>query len=133
MVKCRLFDPSVDALVVQAQQTYQRLLAQQGLLNFTRNEMARARSSLRSGGLTRIDPDDVRFQAAILRLRSRKDMPARAMDAAVRELLVAEYECDQSRWERDCFRAAMVEHSRFKLEVHKPPQATRVARWPHTY
>ncbi len=114
-------DPSVDALVVQAQQAYQKVLAQWGLLNFTRGEMARARASLRSGGLIRIDPEDIRFQAVITRLRSRKDMSSQAVEAAVHELLDAEYECDQSRWERDCHRAAMMEHAHFKLAVPQAP------------
>jgi len=114
-------DPSVDAMVVQARQAYQKVLAQRGLLNFTRDEIARARASLRSEGLTRIDPDDVHFQAAVMRLRSRKDMSPQAVDAALHELLDAEYECDQSRWERDCHRAAMIEHAHFKLVVPKAP------------
>jgi hypothetical protein len=80
----------------------------------------RARASLRSEGLIRIDPEDIRFQAAVMRLRSRGDMSAQAVDAAVHELLDAEYECDQSRWERDCHHAAMIEHSHFKLAVPMP-------------
>jgi hypothetical protein len=120
-MKRKLSDPSVDALVVQAQQTYQRILAQWGLLNFTRDEMDRARASLRSGGLIRIDPEDIRFQAAVTRLRSCKDMSPQAVEAAVHGLLDAEYECDQSRWERDCHRAAMMEHAQFKLAVPKAP------------
>jgi hypothetical protein len=120
-MKCGPSDPSVDALVIQAQQAYQQVLTQWGLLNFTRGEIARARASLRSEGLMRISPEDVRFQAAVARLRSRKDMLPQAVDAALHELLDAEYECDQSRWERDCHRAAMMEHAHFKLVVPKAP------------
>ena len=120
-MKYRLSDPSVDALVVQARQSYQRILAQWGLLNFTRGEMARARASLRSAGHTRISPEDICYQAAVIRLHSRDDMSAQAVDAALHELLDAEYECDQARWERDCHRAAMIEHSHFKLAVPKAP------------
>lgn len=120
-MKRGMSDPSVDALMVQARQSYQRILAQWGLLNFTRDEMSRARASLRSGGLIRIDLEDIRFQAAVTRLRSRKDMSSQAVAAALHELLDAEYECDQSRWERDCYRAAMMEHSHFRLAVPKAP------------
>ncbi|MCJ7544170.1 MAG: hypothetical protein MUP47_06330 [Phycisphaerae bacterium] len=120
-MKRRLSAPSVDALVVQAQQSYQRILAQWGLLDFTRDEMARARASLRSAGQTRIDPEDICYQAAVTRLHSRDDMSAQAVAAALHELLDAEYECDQARWERDCHRVAMMEHSHFKLAVPKVP------------
>ena len=120
-MKCRPSEPSVDALMVQAQQSYQRILAQWGLLNFTRGEMARAHASLRSGGQARISPEDICYQAAVTRLHSRKDMSPQAVAAALHELLNAEYECDQSRWERDCHRAAMMEHAQFKLAVPKVP------------
>jgi hypothetical protein len=38
-MQCRPPDPSVDALMVQARQSYQKILAQWGLLNFTRGEL----------------------------------------------------------------------------------------------
>jgi hypothetical protein len=113
-------DLSVDALMVQARQSYQKILAQWGLLNFTRGEKNRARASLRSGGQSRVSPEDICYQAAVTRLRSRGDMSAQAVTAALHELLDAEYECDQSRWERDCHHAAMIEHSHFKLAVPVP-------------
>ena len=116
-MKYELADPSVDALVVQTQQTYQKVLVQWDMLNFTRNEMARARASLRSGGQTRIQLADVRFQAAVARLRSRKDVSSQAVDAALRELIDAEYDCDQARWERDCHRTLMMKHLHFKRAI----------------
>jgi hypothetical protein len=127
-MKRRPSDPSVDALVVQAQQSYQKILVHWGLLNFTRGEMARARASLRSAGQTRVGPEDICYQAAVTRLRSRGDMSPQTVAAALHELLDAEYECDQARWERDCHRAAMIEHSHFKLGVPKIPQANGPAR-----
>jgi hypothetical protein len=116
-MKYELADPSVDALVVQTQQTYQKVLVQWGLLDFTRNEMARARISLRSGGQTRIHLADARFQAAVTRLRSRKDISSQTVDAALRELMDAEYDCDQALWERDCHRVVMMKHLHFKRAI----------------
>ena len=120
-MKYRPSDPSMDALVVQARQSYQKILVHWKLLNFTRGEMTRARAFLRSAGQTRVGPEDICYQAAVTRLRSRGDMSPQTVAAALHELLDAEYECDQARWERDCHRVAMMEHSHFKLAVPKVP------------
>jgi len=114
MLKCELTDPSGDALVVQARQAYRRVLARHGLLIFKPEEVARARAMMESQGDSRISPDDIRFQASVIRLRSR-NLSREAVEEAVRELIEAECECDQARWERDCHRAALMEHLHFKL------------------
>ena len=80
-------------------------------------DSSQVRGSLRCGGQIRISPEDICYQAAVTQLHSRDGMSARAAEAALHEPLDAEYECDQARWERDCPRAAMMEHSHFKLAV----------------
>jgi hypothetical protein len=114
MMKCRPSEHDLDALVVQARQAYRRVLARHGLLIFKPKEVARARAMMESQGDSRINPDDIRFQASVIRLRSR-NLSREAVEDAVRELIEAECECDQARWERDCHRAALMEHLRFKL------------------
>ena len=113
-MKYKLTDPSVDALVVQARQAYRKVLARHGLLIFEPKEVARARAMMDSQGDSRINPDDIRFQASVSRLQS-QNLSRKAVDNAVRELLEAECDCDQARWERDCHRAVLMEHMHFKL------------------
>ena len=113
-------DQFIDGSVAQARQAYRKVLSKQGLLKLTSKEVDVARSALRSRGQAHIAAEDIRFQAAITRLQSRKDMAPESQEQALREILAAEYDCDQSTWERDCHRAAMVEHLHCKLPVKAP-------------
>ena len=101
MATNRLSDPSMDALVVQARQEYRKVLTRHGLLTFTPNEVSQARAVMKSQGQPAANPDDIRFQASVARLRSGQ-ISREAGDIAVRELLNAEHDCDEARWERDC-------------------------------
>ena len=117
MTKYGLSDPDMDASVVQARQAYRKVLARHGLLTFTSKEVAQARGAMEPKGNPWICPDDIRFQAFIMRLGERNLSPE-AVDIAVKELIDAELDCDQARWERDCHRAAMMEHLHFRLPHH---------------
>ena len=107
-------DPSMDALVVEARQAYRKVLARHGLLTFTAVEVEQARAVMESQGQSRMDPDDLRFQASVSRLGTR-NLSREALDVAVKELIEAEHECDQARWERDCHRATMLDHQHFRM------------------
>ena len=107
-------DLSPGESVVQARQAYRGILAKRGLADFSSAEVDTARSVLQVEGNTDIESDDLAFQAAMTRLQCRKNLPPQAMEELFRELILAEYECDQAEWERDCWRAADMEHS-----IHK--------------
>jgi hypothetical protein len=107
-------DVSPGESVVQARQAYRGILARRGLADLSPAEVDSARSVLKIEGSTDIESDDLAFQAAMARLQSRKNLPPKAMEELFQELIVAEYECDQAEWERDCWRAADMEHS-----IHK--------------
>lgn len=117
MTRYGLTDPDMDASVIQARQAYRKVLARHGLLTFTSEEVAHARGQVESQGNPWAGPDDIRFQASIVRLKGRK-LSADAVDTAVKELIDAEFDCDQARWERDCHRAAMMEHLHFRMPRH---------------
>jgi hypothetical protein len=108
-------DLSPGESVVQARQAYRGILARRGLADFSTAEFATARTALRGQGNTDIESDDLAFQAAMARLQCRKNLPPQAMEDLFQEIIVAEYECDQAEWERDCWRAADIEHSIHKM------------------
>jgi hypothetical protein len=108
-------DLSPGESVVQARQAYRGILARRGLADLSAAEVDSARSVLQVEGNTDIETDDLAFQAAMARLQRRKNLPPQAMEELFRELIVAEYECDQAEYERDCWRAADVEHSIHKV------------------
>ena len=108
-------DLSPGESVVQARQAYRGILTKRGLADFSPAEFDTARSVLKVQGNTDIESDDLAFQAAMTRLQSRKNLPAQAMEELFHEIIVAEYECDQAEWERDCWRAADIEHSIHKM------------------
>ena len=112
-------DLSPGDSVVQARQAYRGILTRRGLANFSPAEFDTARSVLRVEGRTDIESDDLAFQAAMTRLQCRKNLPPQAMEELFHELIVAEYECDQAEWERDCWRAADIEHSIHKVMAKK--------------
>ncbi len=103
-------DPA-DALVIETRQAYRKVLSRHGLLDFTAPEVAQARAALKVPGNARTTRDDLRFQASVVRLKSR-NLSRKAVKDAVRELILAEIDCDQARWERDCHRAALQDHLR---------------------
>ncbi len=113
MTRRGVSDPVVDDMVVQSRQAYRKVLARHGLLAFTAKEVSQARALAQEQDRSRINPEDIRFQACVNRLRAR-NLTRKALDDAVKELIEAEGECDQARWERDCHIAAMMTHSCFK-------------------
>jgi hypothetical protein len=112
-------DLSPVETVVQARQAYRGILAKRGLANFSPAEFDTARTALKVEGGSDIEIDDLAFQAAMTRLQSRKSLPPHAMEELFREIIVAEYECDQAEYERDCWRAADIEHSIHKVMSKK--------------
>ncbi len=112
-------DLSSGESVVQARQAYRGILTRRGLADFSPAEFATARSTLLVEGNTDIESDDLAFQAAMTRLQCRKNLPPQAMEELFHELIVAEYECDQAEYERDCWRAADMEHSVHKVLAKK--------------
>ncbi len=110
-----LADPSVDDSVAQTRQAYRNVLARRGLVDFSQGEIDRALAMLRSEGHSHISPEDISFQASVVRLQSRKDLSPGAIEDALRELITAEYECDQAEWERDCHMSGVRDHAHFKL------------------
>jgi hypothetical protein len=112
-------DLSPGESVVQARQAYRGILAKRGLADLSSAEVDTARSVLQVEGNTDIESDDLAFQAAMTRLQCRKNLAPQAMEELFRELILAEYECDQAEWERDCWRAADMEHSIHKVLAKK--------------
>ncbi|RPI59249.1 MAG: hypothetical protein EHM48_09170, partial [Planctomycetaceae bacterium] len=94
-------EPSRDD-VAQARLAYQKLLVRWGLDDFSQNELNDAQGTLLSGGHPQASVEDILFQAAVARLEKRRDIKPATVENAFRELLEAEYECDQAEWERDC-------------------------------
>lgn len=107
-------DPHDDS-AAHARQEYNKVLARLGLVDFSPEEFDRARLALESQGCTKISIQDLQFQAAAARLRSRTDLSPQAIEDAVKEILDAEYTYNQAQWERECFRAASMEQSNFKI------------------
>ncbi len=102
--------------VAEASKAYRNTLAQHGLVDFTRQEIEEARSTLQSQGCGRIGSRDLRFQAAITRLKTRKDLGAHAVEGILRQLVNLEYDLDQAEWERDCHRRVSLSHLSFRSQ-----------------
>lgn len=114
-----------DDSAAHARQEYNKLLARLGLVDFTPEEFDRARLVLESQGCRRITIQDLQFQAAAARLRSRTDLSLQAVEDAIKEILDAEYEYNQAVWERECFREASTEHSNFNMPHGSPGDSTK--------
>lgn len=99
----------IEGSVAQARQAFQSLLARWGLDDISHNELESARKALEARNVP-ATTNDIQFQASLARLQARKDMSAVRLEAALSELMVAEYDCDQAEWERDCHRAASMAH-----------------------
>jgi hypothetical protein len=96
------------------------MLARQGLVDFSGIEVDAARHTLQVQGRTEIESADIAFQAAIARLQCCKNLPTQTVESIFQELMLAEYECDQAEWERDCSRAADLTHARYMVLAKKP-------------
>lgn len=114
-------DLTPDGSVAEARKAYRDVLARHGLVNFSREEIDAALSALRSQHGVRVASGDIRFQAAMARLKSRKDLSAQAVEDALDELVTAECECDQAEWERDCHRWACIAQATFPGTAQLPP------------
>lgn len=106
-------EPTRNDQVSQTRQAWREVLDRWGLQDFSKKELDKARAKLRPA--ERSHPEDVEFQAAIDRLESRRDLSSKTIEHAIKEILEAEYECDQAQWERDCHHAAVILHSQVKI------------------
>jgi hypothetical protein len=114
-MKNTLSVPSPDGSVTAADMAYRDVLARNALVNFSRQEIELALAALQSLGCDGIGSRDIRFQAAVKRLQSRKDLSSEAVEDILQQLINAEYDLDQAEWERDCHRRASLSHSTFRL------------------
>jgi len=122
-MKEMLLDSSTDGPVTEARKAYRNVLARHGLLNFSQPEVDTALAALQSQGTGRIGAGDIRFQAAVTRLKSRKGTSPQVVEGVLQELLDAEYDCDQAEWERDCHRWACLTHLNFRMPRFTPHAA----------
>ena len=114
-MKHTLSELSSEGSVISAGKAYRNVLARHGLVGFSRQEIEGALTTIQSQGSGHVGSRDIRFQAAITRLRARKDLSPQTVEDVFHELLNAEYDCDQAQWERDCHRRASLFHSAFRL------------------
>ena len=106
---------SSEPSVAGADMAYRDVLARNALVNFSRQEIELALASLKSLGCDGVGSRDIRFQAAVKRLQSRKDLSCEAVDEILQQLMEAEYDLDQAEWERDCHRRTSLSHSTFRM------------------
>jgi len=114
-MKHTLSELSSEGSVTAAGKAYHNVLARHNLLDFSRQEVEGALATLQSQSYVSIGSRDIRFQAAISRLKARKNISPQTVEDVLHEILNAEYECDQAEWERDCHRRACLLHSIFRL------------------
>jgi hypothetical protein len=112
-------DPSQLDLIDQAGKAYRKTLARWGLADLSAGELDQARTNLQSTDRSEASTETVEFQAALTRLGS-KHLPPQKVEEAMRELLSAEYDCDQAEWERDCHHAAMMTHMQTRIVPRLP-------------
>jgi hypothetical protein len=110
-----LYESSSDGSVAAADTAYRDVLARHALVSFSRQEIEGALATLQSLGCDGIGSRDIRFQAAVRRLQSRKDLSSKTVDDILQQLMDAEYDLDQAEWERDCQRRASLSHSTFRM------------------
>ena len=110
-----LSESSSGGSVASASKAYRNVLAQHGLVDFSRQEIKGAMARLQSQGCGHIASGDIHFQAAITRLKSRKDLSSQTVERILDQLVNAEYDLDQAEWERDCHRRVSLSHSTFRL------------------
>jgi hypothetical protein len=106
---------SSETSVAAADMAYRDVLARNALVSFSRQEIELALASLKSLGCDGVGSRDIRFQAAVRRLQSRKDLSSEAIDDILNQLMQAEYDLDQAEWERDCHRRTSLSHSTFRM------------------
>ena len=104
-----------ETSVAAADTAYRDVLASHALVNFSRQEIELALTTLQSLGCDGVGSRDIRFQAAVGRLQSRKELSCEAVDGILRQLISAEYDLDQAEWERDCQRRTSLSHSTFRM------------------
>ena len=112
-------DPSQLDLIDQASRAYRKTLARWGLADLSTGELDQARTNLQSCDHSGATNESVEFQAAFARLSSRHLSPQK-IEEAMKELLSAEYDCDQAEWERDCHHAAMMTHMQTRIVPRLP-------------
>jgi len=108
-------ESSSGGSVASASQAYRSVLAQHGLVDFSGQEIRDALATLQSQGWGHFGSRDIRFQAAITRLRSRKDLSSGTVEGILHQLVNSEYDLDQAEWERDCHRQVSQLQSTFRL------------------
>ncbi len=110
----QIVESSSGSSVALASKAYRNVLAQHGLVDFSRQEIETARAALETQGCGRIGSRDIRFQAAITRLKSRKELSSHAVEGILHQLVNLEYDLDQAEWERDCHRRVSLSHLTFR-------------------
>ncbi|MFB3893793.1 MAG: hypothetical protein ACE15C_17415 [Phycisphaerae bacterium] len=106
---------SRESALEEARRAQRNVLARWGLTKFDAKELSAARSELAAdGGLAGLAPEDIEFQAAVNRLKSRRNLTAADVERAIKELLAADYACDEAAWERDCEMALRMEHEHWR-------------------
>ena len=108
-------ESSSGGAVASAGKAYRNVLARHGLVDFSSQEMAGALAALRSQGLSHTGNRDIRFQAAITRLTSRKNLSSQTVEGILQQLVDSELDLDQAEWEHDCDRRVFLSHSTFRL------------------
>ena len=115
-----LSEASSETSVATPGMAYRDVLARHALVSFSRREIELALATLQSLGCEGIGSRDIRFQAAVKRLQSRKDLASDAVDDILQQLMSAEYDLDQAEWEHDCQRRTSLSHSTFRMPPVKP-------------
>ncbi len=115
-----LTESSSETSVAMADMAYRDVLARHALVNFSRQEIELALATLQSLDCDGVGSRGIRFQAAVNRLQSRKDLSSEAVDNILQQLMSAEYDLDQAEWERDCHRRTSLSHSTFRIPQAKP-------------
>ncbi|HUT59256.1 MAG TPA: hypothetical protein VNA25_15510 [Phycisphaerae bacterium] len=110
-----LSESSSGGSVTAATKAYRHVFAQHGLVGFSRQEIEGALATLHLEGCGHIGSRDIRFQAAITRLRSREGLSSQTVEGIIHQLVNSEYDLDQAEWERDCHRRVSLSHSTFRL------------------
>ncbi len=113
-----LSESSSDGSVASAREAYRNILVHHGLMVFSRQEVKGSLATLQSQGCVAIKSRDIRFQAAVTRLKARKDISSKTVDDILQQLMHAEYDLDQAEWERDCHQRVSLLHATFTF---RPP------------
>lgn len=111
---------SFDASLADAREAYAKVLVR---LHLGQADPANPRKDQPAIDAFAEGDHEIDFDSAVRRLEARRDLPQKDFEKGLRQLLEAEYACDQAEWERECQRVALLGHSQFRLlrEPAAPP------------